>query len=527
VEAVSGEGSDTAARLERLVDRSLVVLSLSEDGDLARYHLLDSIRAFSLAQLPETMLEAPLRTRHARWFHEQGTRWAAGLHGPRGPRLLRRLHEEGPNLLAAWAWLRDVDPTAATELALARIAGARARGATQENLALLEDVVADQAEPTALRALALEALAWHQRSLGDAEAGLARVAEAVRVAEAIDDPGVLARCLGAHGDHLRLLGHQAEAQGMLRDALFAAARSGRAHDEARVRSSLGLCLSAGGAFEHAREELETALELFRACGDLREEGVIWSHLAALAGRRWDHAEAARCHEQALRIHLRTGNAHHASISRLGLAMRRIDAGDVSAAEAALVPVLERERRTGNHRLVAFARAGQAAAAHERGALTDALQQLADAEAGFRGRDRLHVAATWATRGVVLLELGRRGEAAQALDSAIAVLDEIGDRSLLAFSRAWAGVAAAQAGQLDAATEHLDTAARHAREGGITPQLALQDILRGHLDLARARAAREGAGVHISRARERADMAEIQLGSQLRIAQRVLRAALPR
>jgi tetratricopeptide (TPR) repeat protein/DNA-binding winged helix-turn-helix (wHTH) protein len=527
VEAVSGESSETAARLGRLVDRSLVALSLSEDGGVARYHLLDSIRAFARSQLPDMLLEAPLRTRHARWFHEQATRWAAGLHGPRGTSLLRRLHDEGPNILVAWGWLRDADPSAAAELALARIAGARARGASQENRKLLEAVLEDQPAESASRARALEALAWHLRSLGDADAGLSRVRESVAVAEVVDDPSVLARCLGALADHLRLIGGQAEAEAVLRRALFAAARSGAPHDEARVRSSLGLCLVARGAFEHAQEELESARSLFRACGDLREEGVTWSHLASLAGRRWDHAEAARCHEQALRIHLETGNLHHASISRLGLAMRRIDAGDVPGAEAVLGPVLARERRTGNQRLVAFALAAQAAAAHERGALTETLRLLDAAESGFQGRDRLHVAATWATRGVVLLELGRRDDAAGALDAAVAVLEQIGDGSLLAFASAWAGVAAAQQGRLDTASTWLDRAAEHARDGGIAAQLALQDILRGHLDLARAAAARQGASVHLGRARERAEMAEGQLGSHHRIAQRVLLAAIRR
>ena len=527
VEAVSGESSETAARLDRLVDCSLVALSLSEDGELARHHLLDSIRAFARAQLPDMLLEAPLRNRHARWFHEQASRCAAGLHGPHGTAQHRRLHDEGPNILAAWAWLRGTDPTAAAELALARIAGARARGASQENRALLEAVVGDQPAPTAIRAQALEALAWHLRSLGDAPAGLVRAREAVAVAESVDDPSVLARCLGALADHLRLLGQQAEAEAVLRRALFASARSGAPHDEARVRSSLGLCLVARGAFEHAQDELETALELFAACGDLREQGVAWSHLASLAGRRWDHAEAARCHEQALRIHLETGNLHHASISRLGLAMRRIDAGDVAGAEAVLGPVLTRERRTGNQRLVAFAHAAQAAAAHERGALQEALRRLEEAEQGFHGRDRLHVAATWATRGVVLLELGRREEAARSLDAARAVLEPIGDASLLAFTSAWAGMAAAQRGDTAAAELALERGAALARAGGIDAQLALQDVLWGHVDLARAAAARQGAGRHIARAQERADDAEVQLGSHHRIARRVLIAAIRR
>ncbi len=527
VEGVSGAGSDTAARLDQLVDRSLVVAVTGEDGAVRRYQLLDSIRAFARAQLPELSLEEPLRERHARWFAEQAARWAAGMAGPDGVAHGERLHAERSNLLTAWRWLRPRDRVASIRLAVALVSGARLRGATAEHLVVLEAAAQDAApEAPALRATVLEALAWYQRSLGQADEAMRSIEAAVAAAREHGDPGTLALMLAGRADHQRLLGQQQVAEEGLREALFAAARAGAPHTEARVRATLGLCLAARGAFQHAEESLELALDLFRACGDLREQGVVWSHLAALAGRRWRHTEAAGCYARALEIHLQTGNLHHASVARLGLAMRRIDAGEAGAAVADLEAVLERETRTGNRRLQGFALAGLASAAHDRGDLTRARTHLAAAAARFAGHDRLHVAAADATRAVLDIEQGDLDAARAGLGASLVALETIGDRSLQAFAEGWLGVVLADVGDLDASDAAFERAAACAREAGMDAQLALQEIQRGFLDLARSRATRDGAAAarHRAKAEARARAGE-DIGTHLRIARRMLQRRL--
>ena len=254
---------------------------------------------------------------------------------------------------------------------------------------------------------------------------------------------------------------------------------------------------------------------------------MWSHLAALAGRRWRHAEASQRYREALRIHEETGNLHHASVARLGLAMREIDAGQAVGAETSLRAVRDHERRSGNRRLQAFAEAGLAAAAHDRGDLRAARRHLAETAALFAGRDRVHEAAGLATSAVVDHEAGDLDGARAGLVEALVSLADVGDRSLLAFAEAQLGAVMSDQADVDGALAAFDRARKHAERASMESQLALQDLLRGFLDLARARNAKDptARAHHRDAAKARLEARSAVEGSHHRIARRRLRARL--
>lgn len=104
--------------LGRLVDRSLVSVAIGGDsGGGARYHLLDSVRAFALDRLRGSAPESDVRHRQAAWYAELGEAAAAGLRGPAQGRHLAFARQERANLAQALDWAARHDPERALALA--------------------------------------------------------------------------------------------------------------------------------------------------------------------------------------------------------------------------------------------------------------------------------------------------------------------------------------------------------------------------------------------------------------------------
>ncbi len=93
---------EVAGRLAELVDHSLVAVDHS--GSHARYHLLETLRAYGTARLEERGELPAWRRRHAEHFTAVAEDAAAGLQGPEEPRWVRTVDTEFANLRAAQAW---------------------------------------------------------------------------------------------------------------------------------------------------------------------------------------------------------------------------------------------------------------------------------------------------------------------------------------------------------------------------------------------------------------------------------------
>ncbi len=111
-------GSTVLDGLGRLVDRSLVSVAIAGGGGSgARYHLLDSVRAFALDQLRGSAPERDVRHRQAAWYAELGVEAAAGLRGPAQGRHLAIARQERANLALALDWAARHDPERALAMA--------------------------------------------------------------------------------------------------------------------------------------------------------------------------------------------------------------------------------------------------------------------------------------------------------------------------------------------------------------------------------------------------------------------------
>ncbi|WP_431951714.1 ATP-binding protein [Actinacidiphila sp. bgisy167] len=93
------DARDVASVLASLVDKSLVVADLTEDG--ARYRMLETIGEYAAERLDEAGERAAVGRRHTAYFREYVRTADPELRGPRQLRWLERLEREHDNLRAA------------------------------------------------------------------------------------------------------------------------------------------------------------------------------------------------------------------------------------------------------------------------------------------------------------------------------------------------------------------------------------------------------------------------------------------
>ena len=97
--------ADILGLLKALVDKSLVV---AEEGEgVARYRMLETIRAYGLERLAAHGEEGAVRERHAAYFRQLAETADSQMHGPDQPHWLHRLEREHDNLRAALRWAID------------------------------------------------------------------------------------------------------------------------------------------------------------------------------------------------------------------------------------------------------------------------------------------------------------------------------------------------------------------------------------------------------------------------------------
>jgi predicted ATPase/transcriptional regulator with XRE-family HTH domain len=118
-EAICGAEIDVVDRLAALVDQSLIQSTHTEDGEV-RFHILETIREFALLRLSEEADAAAVHERHARYYLDLAVTAERQLQGSGQVAWMKRLHAEGNNLRAAFAW----SLAAAGDVALGLRAGA-------------------------------------------------------------------------------------------------------------------------------------------------------------------------------------------------------------------------------------------------------------------------------------------------------------------------------------------------------------------------------------------------------------------
>ena len=273
-------GSDeTLARLESLIDRSLVVrLARGVDPDEVRFRLLETTRAFALGHLRESGQEDERRRKHTRWVLDLALQAESELKTGGQADWLRRLDLEHDQLLAALSWTAEQNLATDVELGV-RLATSLARYWTMRSYAegreALERVLRTPgaADLSAqVRAEALLALGMLCLLIGDYDDAEARLDEAVKCFRRSGDASRLAEAL----DHLGWIAtNQTDlerADELSTEALRLHEDLGQPRGVSVALNNLGWSRFFAGDFATADEFLARSIEARRRAGDGRGEG---------------------------------------------------------------------------------------------------------------------------------------------------------------------------------------------------------------------------------------------------------------
>jgi predicted ATPase/DNA-binding CsgD family transcriptional regulator len=269
--------------LDRLVAQSLV--ERPDDGNSARYRLLETIRVYGWEQLVASGQEEWARRRHRDFFHALAERLHRDWFGSRQEEILTRLRAEHANLLTALEYPGDTegaspkDRQSRLELAGSLLYHWVAGGFLSEGRRQLERALRAAPEPTSARARALLAAAYvvgEQFDLAEAQRWLT---EAEELAERLQEPSVAAHVRGHRGVAALYSGRPDQALSQIEQAMAAHMALGDRFGEVTWRCALAIVQTITGD-PRAPQTSRQALE------DTRTHGERWAraHLLMVLGR---------------------------------------------------------------------------------------------------------------------------------------------------------------------------------------------------------------------------------------------------
>lgn len=359
--------------ISRLVNRSLATADIRTRGP-ARYHMLDSVRAFSLERLHEAGLAGPAAAAHTRWVAEAADRVRIGVRGPQQPEHLDFVRAERANIDAALAWSATNDPDQGVRIALGFgwawvVLGTSVEGADRVRVALAAASSSDQD-----CAAGLTLCGWFEASGGNLERAVADLEDAIRIGD--DQAGAIARL------HLAFVhtqsGRPADALALLESCRADLARFGLAWEEGASWLLAAWAHIASGNLTGGQAACTQAFTLLRPLGDnwalAHAEGLL-GELAQAQGRYADATAhlAAAAHASG-NLGFEAAQAHHL----LNLGRVQQQDGDLAISRVTLEGAIETAQRCGDNRTAAFARTRLAQVLRSAGDTATALEAVGHA-----------------------------------------------------------------------------------------------------------------------------------------------------
>jgi predicted ATPase/DNA-binding SARP family transcriptional activator len=411
--AITQTGADRAlSDLTSLVRQSMVAV-VGDD----RYRLLDTLRAYALERLDHFDADAT-RDRHAEYHADLAERAERGIQGPDQLEWLDRLRTCVPDHRAALEWLVSTGDGARA----ARLAGALGwfwtlDGMLAEACSRLDQVLAFDDLPPAVRGKALWSRALLAASLGELDAALELAEDAVVSGRNSDDQVVVGCGLNALAVTQWALG-DLEASSRARDESLAAFES------VEHRWGIALCqvLRARTAIDLADPEsaslAEAGLEAARATGDLHLVGMGLEQVTRLALRDGRIDAAVRDSSEAVAVQERIGYTEGVIAALHLRGQASLAADDLPAARAHHERALGLALAIGHAAAMCEAIEGLAcvAANQSNAAKAEELLALADTHRVRRRLPRRHDEAEWISRLSAQLGDSRTASAVQTTQS---------------------------------------------------------------------------------------------------------------
>ncbi|MEZ0239336.1 MAG: adenylate/guanylate cyclase domain-containing protein [Chloroflexota bacterium] len=309
-----GLGIDLLEVASSLVDRSL--LQSVADGDANRLGMLETIREYAAERLATSGEARLVRDRHAAHFRGLAEAARRVLTDPRRDQILDELDRELPNLRAALGWsLEGGAPERGLAIASDLNDFWHSRGHLGEGRGALDALLAASsgAPATLLRARATAVAAALASWQVDFAAAGAFGAEALRLAEELDDPELMI--------------------------------------EAHITSGWA---TVGPRPEVARDHFSRALELARSRHDDHSMRGAMGGLSLALINLGELDEALAVSTEVAELMDRAGDAYNASYAHLGIGQIKLRRGDPAGARAEFLAVVGRFRDAGSDLGIALA-----------------------------------------------------------------------------------------------------------------------------------------------------------------------------
>ncbi|MGH7724653.1 MAG: tetratricopeptide repeat protein [Candidatus Eiseniibacteriota bacterium] len=233
--------------------------------------------------------------------------------------------------------------------------------------------------------------------------------------------------LWALGMSERLSGRMDEALPHWEEALEIARAEGARRIEGMVLGSLGILHAERAHLDDARAHFEAALAIHQELGDRRLEGVFTGYLGTVALDQSRIEESRGRMEAALAIHREVGNRRFEGVILSNLAILLREQGQLEEAVRHNELALEIHRETGDRRAqgVALGQVGNVRV--DQGRIEEGRQHCEAALAIFRDVGARRFEATYlSSLGNIALLTGRLEEGRPLLEAALAIHREIGD-----------------------------------------------------------------------------------------------------
>jgi predicted ATPase/class 3 adenylate cyclase len=409
---------DTVARFEvldlltHLIESSMIAV---DEGEEARYRLLETVRQYSLDRLVETGEADIVRRRHAEHFRAIASRIDDELLGPDAPRWMRRLELEQDNFRGAMTWALEHD---APDLALGLAEGLGRfwffTSRFTEGRDWLDRALSAADHPATVSLC--EATNWagsfalHQGDYAEAEALIERGRQ---IADATRDEAAMARTLNSLGNVAMERGRYREAIDHFERCLDWARRTGSNYGRIPLMN-LGIVTVVAGDFDRARTAAAEIEDIAGRTDDVESRGWARTVLGFAALWGGDLEEASEQWTTGLDIIEETNQSVLKAWSLGGMGEVNRLIGDGDAAEALTTESLTISQEIGSHfgERLALATLGRIAA--DRGDTETAMgHQLRRAELGRLKDDQNAVAGACEDLALLLADRGEPAIAALA------------------------------------------------------------------------------------------------------------------
>jgi len=295
----TSEGIESAGVLDlltQLVNKSLIVAE-REQGEEARYHMLETIRKYALEKLTSSGETDAVRQKHAIYYLA-----LAEVIVPREQ--YDQLQPERDNLRAALRWSHAATGSAELELRLAwamheglhKVQWSEMRGWLETALAHAE---AERLDDPRLLARLLWTLGFGLGQHSDFVAGQERLSQSLRICQKLGDLEWSAEVLFWLGWTARESGDASTARLRLEESLTLWRELG---DQAKIASALvtlGEVAVMQEETARATALIDESLVLFRQLGDSHGTAWAFNHLGHVAQLQGAYVRATRLHKESL------------------------------------------------------------------------------------------------------------------------------------------------------------------------------------------------------------------------------------